>query len=69
MGSIRFDDEAGLRLLLSRRVKEVLLEGLRSDGATPAELEDASNAMMAVAGQIVAALRLSVVDGIVVVGE
>lgn len=60
---IEVADEAALRLLLSRRLRDALLEGMREDGASAAELEEVSGLLMSTAGALVDALGLSVESG------
>lgn len=61
-GFLEFSDEAELRLVLSRRLRDALLDGLRADGATPYELEEATGLLASTAGELVKALGL-VLDG------
>lgn len=64
-GFMEFDDEAGLRLVLSRRLRDALLDGMREDGASPAEVEEASGLLMSTTSVLVQALGLTWDNGAV----
>jgi hypothetical protein len=66
-GYMTFTDQAGLRLALSRRLRDALLDGMRDDGASPAELEEASSLLVETAAALVDAMGVTLVDGQVLV--
>lgn len=61
-GYMTFEDQAGLRLALSRRLRDALLDGMREDGASPAELEEASTLLVSTAAALVDALGIALMD-------
>lgn len=56
-------DQSELRLVLSRRLRDALLDGMREDGASPAEVEEAAGLLTSTASALIDAL------GIVVRGD
>ena len=59
-GFMEFTGQPEFRLEMSRRLKEVLVEGLLADGASPAELEAEGPLLTGIAGRFVDALGLEV---------
>lgn len=62
---LAFTDQAALRLELSRRLRDVLLEGMREDGASTIELEEAAGVLLSTAAMLVDGLGLVLADGVV----
>lgn len=60
---LEFDDIHAVRLVLARRIRDALLDGMRADGATPYEVEEATGLLTSVAGGIVDRLGLVVAAG------
>jgi hypothetical protein len=59
-GFMVFHDQPAFRLEMSRRMREVLVEGLLADGASPAEVEAEGPVLTRIAARFVDALGMEV---------
>lgn len=68
-GYMTFKDQAGLRLVLSRRLRDALLDGMREDGASPKEVEEVSALLTSTAAALVDAMGIVLTEGVVGIKE